>query len=143
MKSHLNLLPSENDKVLGPPHHEPGELVGQQLLYLVRLLDGDRDPDGVDGGLDEDPLLLVPGDDDGVEQHLRRLLHLDLGLVVALHLLRGEVLQAHGRLQRALHRKQVRLQGGRLENEGGDVSSVIKLEQNHRRYALAGTSLYF
>ena len=37
---------------------------------LSSLLDGDGDPDGVDGGLDEDPLPLVPGDYDWAEEEL-------------------------------------------------------------------------
>ena len=45
--------------------------------WISSLLDGDGDADGVDGGLDEDALLLVPGDDHRVQQHLGRLSHLN------------------------------------------------------------------
>ena len=86
---------------------------------MASLLDGDGDADGVDGGLDEDALLLVPGDDDRVEEHLGRLAHLDLGLVVPLHLLTREVLQTHRGLQRPLHTQQVGLQGGGLTGKHG------------------------
>lgn len=101
--AYLDRLPPKDDKILRPPHHEPHELVAEQLLNLVCLLDGNRDPDRVDGRLDEHPLLLVPGYDHWVEEHLWRLLHLDLGLIVSLHFLRGEVLETHGRLQGPLH----------------------------------------
>ena len=76
-----------------------------------------RPPDAVDAGLDEDPLLLVPGHDDGVEEQLGRLLDLDLWLVVPLHLLAREVLQTHRGLQRPLHTQQVGLQSGGLSGK--------------------------
>ena len=37
----------------GPAHHESHELMTEELLNLVRLLDGDGDPDRVDTGLDQ------------------------------------------------------------------------------------------
>ena len=37
----LDLLPPQDDKVLGTAHHEPHELVAEQLLHVVRLLDCD------------------------------------------------------------------------------------------------------
>ena len=40
LRIYFNLLSAENDKVLGPAHHELGELVAQQLLDLICLLDG-------------------------------------------------------------------------------------------------------
>ena len=49
----FNLLPPQDDKVLGAAHHEPHELVAEQLLHVVRLLDCYRDPHGVDAWLDE------------------------------------------------------------------------------------------
>ena len=36
----FNLLPPENHEILSPPHHEPHELVTQQLLYFISLFDG-------------------------------------------------------------------------------------------------------
>ena len=107
----LNLLPPEDHEVLGPPHHEPHELVTQQLLDVVGLFDGDRNSDRVDAWLYQDPFLLVPGDNHWVEEELGRLLDLNLRLVVPLHLLTGEVLQTHGGLQRPLDTQQVGLQG--------------------------------
>ena len=37
----LNLLPPQDDKVLSTAHHEPHELVAEQLLHVIRLLDCD------------------------------------------------------------------------------------------------------
>ena len=85
-------------------------------------------PNRVDTWLNENSLLLIPGDNHRVQQQLRGLLNLwggqlnlcakskkkptdlNLWLVVPLHLLTGEVLQAHGGLQGALHADQVGLQ---------------------------------
>ena len=49
----LDLLPPEDDEVLGAAHHEAHELVAEQLLHIVRLLDCDRDPHRVDARLDQ------------------------------------------------------------------------------------------
>ena len=48
----LDLLPAQDDKIFGSPHHESHELVAEQLLDLVGLLDRDRHADGVDAWLD-------------------------------------------------------------------------------------------
>ena len=72
-------------------------------------------PDRVDARLDQNPLLLIPGDHDGVEKELLGLADLYLRLVVPLHLLAGEILEAHRGLQSPLNTEQVRLQGGGLK----------------------------
>jgi hypothetical protein len=41
--------------------------VAQDLLNLVGLLDGDAEPDGVNGRLDQDALGLISRNDDGME----------------------------------------------------------------------------
>ena len=48
----FDLLPAQDDKIFGSPHHEPHELVAQQLLDLVGLLDRDGHADRVDARLD-------------------------------------------------------------------------------------------
>ena len=106
----LNFLSPQDDKVLRPSHHESHEHLAQEGVDIVQLLDGDGHPHGVDAGLYHDPLFLIPGDDDGVEQELRTLLDLHLRLVVSLHPLTGEVLHTHCRLQRPLHTDQVGVQ---------------------------------
>ena len=49
----LNLLPPQDDEVLRAAHHEPHELVAEQLLHVVRLLDCYRDPHRVNARLDK------------------------------------------------------------------------------------------
>ena len=49
----LNLLPPQDDKVLRTAHHEPHELVAEQLLHVVCLLDCDRDTHRVDARLNK------------------------------------------------------------------------------------------
>ena len=107
----LNLLPPQDYKVLGSPHHKTHELVTQKFLDVVSLFDGDRNSNRVNAWLYQDPFLLVPGDDHRVEEEHWRLLDLNLRLVVSLNLLAGEVLQTHGGLQGPLDTQQVGLQG--------------------------------
>ena len=107
----LNLLPPQDDEVLCSPHHEAHEHPAEQAVNVVQLLDGDGDPHRIDAGLYQNFLLLVPGYDNRVQKQLRRLLDLNLRLVVSLHLLTGEVLEAHGGLQGPLDTQQVGLQG--------------------------------
>ena len=131
----LDLLPPQDHEVLRSPHHEAHELVAKQLLDVIRLFDCDRDPDRVDAGLYQDPLLLVPGHDDRVEEKLWRFLDLDLGLVVPLHLLAGEVLQTHGGLQSPLDTQQIRFQCiGHLEAELNLKVFLIELEDIFDKY---------
>ena len=112
----LHFLPPENKKVFRSPHHKAGKLVAQKLLYVVRLLCCYGDSHGVDAGLYQDSLPLVPGDGDGVEEELCRLPHLHCRLVVSLHLLAGEIAQTQRGLQRPLNTEQVETQRTRLES---------------------------
>ena len=117
----LNFLPPQDDKVFCPPHHESHEHLAQEGVDIVQLLDGNGHPHRVDAGLDHDRFLLIPGDDDRVEQKLRALPDLDLRLVVSFNLLTGEVLHTHGRLQRPLHTDQVGVQCvGHLSRNAAD-----------------------
>ena len=72
-------------------------------------------PDRVDTRLDQDSLLFVPGDNDRIEEELLGLPDFDLGLVVSLHLLAGEVLQTHRGLQSPLDAQKIGLKGCRLK----------------------------
>ena len=92
------------------------DTLNKQFPYYS-LIDSLISPDRVDTGLDQDPLLLVPGDDDGVEEELLGLPDLYLRLVMSLHLLAGEVLHTHRSLQRSLDAQQIRLQGGGLKQK--------------------------
>lgn len=80
---------------------EAGELVDQDVLNLVGLLDLYGHPDRVDGRLDEHPLVLVTGDRQGRQQHLGGALGLDLGDVVSLGCLGGEVAEGEACRQAA------------------------------------------
>jgi hypothetical protein len=62
----LDGLPPEDEEGLGSLGQESGKLVDQDVLDLVCLLDLDAYPYAVDAGLDEDTLVLVPGNDQGV-----------------------------------------------------------------------------
>jgi len=73
--------------------------VDEDILDLVCLLDLDGDTDRVDGRLDEHPLMLVAGDGERVQQHLRGFAGFDLGNVVAFRCLRGKVAEGDGRRQ--------------------------------------------
>jgi len=61
-------LPPHDDELLGALRQEARELVAEDLLDLVRLLDREGDPYGVDGALDEAPLLVRARDRDRVEE---------------------------------------------------------------------------
>ena len=54
----------------------------QDILNLVCLLDLDADPDTVDAGFNEYPLVLVSGDDQGRKKDLGRCAGFDLGYIV-------------------------------------------------------------
>lgn len=108
----LDGLAAQYDERLGASHHEPGELVAQYALNLVGLLHGDAHAHRVNGRLDQHLLPLVARHDDGREHQLLAGTDLHLRLVVPLHHLRGEVLQAHRRRQRVSHGGQVGLQCG-------------------------------
>lgn len=80
---------------------ETGELVDQDVLDLVGLLDLDGHADGVYAGLDEDPLVLVSGNGQGRKEDLGGGLSFDLGHVVSLGRLGGEIGERQRRRQAA------------------------------------------
>lgn len=88
--------------------------MNQDILNLVSLLDLDAYAHRVDGRLDQDALVLVPGDGQRGEEDLGRAARLDLGDIVALGDLGGEI----GEVQRGGHAGsdcgQVRAEGLRL-----------------------------
>ena len=73
--------------------HTSSVLLGIRL-DLVGLLDTDADADAVDAGLDEDTLVLVPGDGQGIQQNLGGGLSFNLGYIMTLGDLGGEIGQA-------------------------------------------------
>ena len=103
----LDGLATQDEEGLGALGEEAGELVDEDALDLVGLLDTDADTDAVDAGLNKDTLVLVPGHGQGVQQDLWGGLGLDLGYVVALRCLGGEVGQAQGGGQAAAYALEV------------------------------------
>ena len=70
---------------------EAGKLVDQDVLDFVGLLDLDANAHTVDAGLDKDSLVLVSGNDEGVQQNLGGGLGFDLWDIVSFGGLGGEV----------------------------------------------------
>lgn len=80
------------------------------MLNLVCLLDLDANTDGVDAGLDEDSLVLVSRNRQWGKEDFGRCLGFDLGNIMSLSCLRGEVGQGKRSSQAATHTLQVRPQ---------------------------------
>ena len=97
----LDGLPPQDEEGLGSLRQETGELVDKDMLNLVGLLDLDGHADGVYTGFDEDPLVLVSGNGQGRQENLRGRLGFNLGHVVSLGCLGGEIGQRQRRCQAA------------------------------------------
>lgn len=63
-----NGLSSQNNKVVGTLHHKVCEFVAKNTLDLIRLLDGNRQSDRIDRTFDENFLVFVARNYDGLEQ---------------------------------------------------------------------------
>lgn len=94
-------LAAQDEEALGALLQEARELVHEDVLDLVGLLDLDADAHAVDAGLDEHALVLVARDGQRRQQDLGGGAGLDLGHVVALGGLGGEVGEAERRGQGA------------------------------------------
>jgi hypothetical protein len=110
----LDRFPSQDDKALCSLLQEPCEFVDQDVLNLVCLLDLDAYSYTVDTGLDQDALVLVARDGEGVEDDFRRRCGLDLRYIVSFRGLRGEVGERDGGREGGAHALQVRAEGLRL-----------------------------
>ena len=84
------------------------------MLNLIGLLDLDADAHGVDARLDQDALVFVARNRQWGQEDLRRCLGFDLGDIVPLGGLRGEVGQRQRSCQGASDALEVRPQGLRL-----------------------------
>ena len=87
----LNGFAAEDEEGLGALGQETGEFMNEDTLDLVGLLDADADTDAVDAGLDENTLVLVPGDGQGIQQNLGGGLSFNLGYIMTLGGLGGEI----------------------------------------------------
>lgn len=84
------------------------------MFDLISLLDLDADAYAVDTRLDEHALVLIAGNGQGVQEDFGRGLGLDLGDVMSLGGLGGEVGQRQRRGERGAHALEVRPEGLRL-----------------------------
>jgi len=87
----LHRLAPQDDEVVCAHHQEPHKLVAEDALDVITLLDGDGHTQGVDGGFNQDLLLVVARHYHGVHHQLLARPHLHLRLVVPLHDLAVEV----------------------------------------------------
>lgn len=111
---YLDWLPPQDEESLCSLCQEAGELVDQDVLNLVCLLDLDAYAHTVDAGLDEDSLVFVTGNDQGVQEDFGRGLGLNFGDIVSFRRLRGEVGQAEGGCETTPHALEVGAEGLRL-----------------------------
>lgn len=99
----------------------------KNILNLVRLLDPYADPHAVHARLHQHPLVLVPRDRQRRQQHLGRRSRLDLGDIVPLGRLGGEVGEGQSGRQGAADALEVGAEGlglravlaSDLERKGG------------------------
>lgn len=56
-EAYRDRLPPQNDEAFRSDHHEPRELVAQDLLDFIGLLDLDAHSDGIDGRFDQDAFI--------------------------------------------------------------------------------------
>lgn len=63
----LDRFPPQNEEGLCTLRQESCKLVDQNMLNFVGLLDLDADTDGVDAGLNQDTLVLVARDGQGLK----------------------------------------------------------------------------
>lgn len=68
----------------------------QYVFDLVCLLDLDTYTDAIDAWLDQNPLVLVPGDGQGIKKDFLGAGGLDLGNIVSFRCLRGKVGKGEG-----------------------------------------------
>lgn len=88
---YLDGLPPEDKEGLGALLQEPSEFMDQDMLDFIRLLYPNADANAVDTGFDENLLILVARNGQGVEKKLGGAGRLDLGDIVSLGCLRSEV----------------------------------------------------
>ena len=79
----LDRFPPKDDEALCSLLQEPCELVDQNVFDLICLLDLDAYAHAVDAGLDEDALVLVARNGEGVQDYFGRRRGFDFGHIVS------------------------------------------------------------
>lgn len=69
-KTYRDRLSPQDDKPFSSHRHEPGKLFTQDSLNLIGLLDGNGQPDRVDGRFNEDAFVFVSADLEWLEDDL-------------------------------------------------------------------------
>ena len=93
---HLDRFSSQNKECLRSLCQKPRELVHQYVLDLVGLLDFYAKPYAVDTRLNEYALVFISGYSQRIKEELGRCGSFNLGYIVALRHLRGEVREGEG-----------------------------------------------
>ena len=91
MEVYLDWLSSENEECLRSLRQKSHKLVHQDVLNLIRLLDFDADSDGINAGFNQHLLVFISGNDQWIEDDLRRAISLNLWDIVSFRGLRCEV----------------------------------------------------
>jgi hypothetical protein len=110
----LDRFPPQNEEGLRTLRQESCKLMDQDMLNLIGLLDLDADTDGVDAGLNQDTLVLVARNGQGLQQDLGGCLGLDLWDVMSLGGLGSKVGEGERGGQAAAYALQVGSEGLRL-----------------------------
>jgi len=95
VKSLNDGLATKHKEVISTLGKEAHETLCKDGIELIKLLEADADANAVHRSLDENTLLLVTRDNNGVAKQLLAHPALNLRLVVALHNLTGKVCDAH------------------------------------------------
>lgn len=110
----LDGFPPQDEEGLGTLRQESCKFVDQDMLNLVGLLDLNTDTDGVDAGLDQDTLVLVARNGQGLQKDLGGRLGLNLWNIVSLGRLGSKVGERERSGQAATYALQVGPEGLRL-----------------------------
>ena len=86
----------QNKEMLRALHHEPHELLAQNLLDLIGLLHRNADADGVNGSFDQDLFFFIPTHNHWSQQQFFAARHFDFRLVMSFYDLGVEIFKAHG-----------------------------------------------
>jgi hypothetical protein len=101
--AYLDRFPPQNEKGLGSLRQEAREFMHQYVFDLVGLFYPDAYAHTVDAGFNEHLLIFIPRHREGVQEHLWGARGFDLGNIVSLGSLRGEIGEGEGGRERLPH----------------------------------------